>query len=87
MRLSLLIKCIKNPIRKNEIYKWFAAALITLLLVGGGAAFYQAKQVKKIAELTVDMKEHEKNGNLYFQDGNYGEAVMEYSEGRNVAKN
>ncbi|WP_342559075.1 serine/threonine protein phosphatase [Metasolibacillus sp. FSL K6-0083] len=72
--------------KKMKYIKWLAAALITLLLVGGGAAFYQAKQVKKIAELTVDMKEHEKNGNLYFQDGNYGEAVMEYSEGRNVAK-
>ncbi|WP_052344269.1 serine/threonine protein phosphatase [Bacillus ndiopicus] len=72
--------------KKMKYIKWLVASLITLLLVGGGAAFYQAKQVKKIAELTVDMKEYEKNGNLYFQDGNYSEAVMEYSQGRNVAK-
>ncbi|MEC1180046.1 serine/threonine protein phosphatase [Metasolibacillus meyeri] len=72
--------------KKMKYIKWLVASLVTLLLVGGGAAFYQAKQVKKMAELTVDMKEHEKSGNLYFEDGNYSEAVMEYSQGRNVAK-
>lgn len=39
-----------------------------------------------MAELTVEMKDHEKSGNLYFQDGNYEKALLEYSEGRNAAK-
>ncbi len=39
-----------------------------------------------MAELTIEMKDHEKSGNLYFQDGNYDKALLEYSEGRNAAK-
>lgn len=66
--------------------KMAAAALLAILIVGGGTLFYQAKQVKKMAELTTEMKDHEKTGNLYFEDANYDGALLEYSEGRNAAK-
>ncbi|MDM5249169.1 MULTISPECIES: serine/threonine protein phosphatase [unclassified Lysinibacillus] len=72
--------------KKMKYIKMIAAALIVTLIVGGGAIYYQAKQGKKMAELTVEMKDHEKSGNLYFQDGNYEKALLEYSEGRNAAK-
>lgn len=66
--------------------KMAAAALLAILIVGGGTLFYQAKQVKKMAELTTEMRDHEKTGNLYFEDANYDGALLEYSEGRNAAK-
>lgn len=72
--------------KKMKYIKMIAAALIVALVVGGSTLFYQAKQAKKMAELTVEMKDHEKSGNLYFQDGNYEKALLEYSEGRNAAK-
>ena len=72
--------------KKMKYIKMIAAALIVALVVGGSTIFYQAKQAKKMAELTVEMKDHEKSGNLYFQDGNYEKALLEYSEGRNAAK-
>ncbi|MGA3673969.1 serine/threonine protein phosphatase [Lysinibacillus agricola] len=72
--------------KKMKYIKMIAAALIVTLIVGGGAIYYQAKQGKKMAELTVEMKDHEKSGNLYFQDGNYEKALLEYSQGRNAAK-
>ncbi|MGA3601315.1 serine/threonine protein phosphatase [Lysinibacillus agricola] len=72
--------------KKMKYIKMIAAALILVLVVGGGTIFYQAKQAKKMAELTVEMKDHEKSGNLYFQDGTYDKALLEYSEGRNAAK-
>jgi len=72
--------------KKIKYIKMIAAALIVALVVGGSTIFYQAKQAKKMAELTVEMKDHEKSGNLYFQDGNYEKALLEYSEGRNAAK-
>lgn len=71
---------------KMKYIKMIAAALIVALIVGGSTIFYQAKQAKKLAELSIEMRDHEKNGNLYFQDGNYAEALLEYSEGRNAAK-
>ncbi|OEC03223.1 serine/threonine protein phosphatase [Lysinibacillus sphaericus] len=72
--------------KKMKYIKMIAAALIVTLIVGGSTIYYQAKQAKKLAELTVEMKEHEKTGNLNFQDGNYADALLEYSEGRNAAK-
>lgn len=66
--------------------KMAAAALLAILIIGGGTLFYQAKQVKKMAELTTEMRDHEKTGNLYFEDANYDGALLEYSEGRNAAK-
>ena len=72
--------------KKMKYIKMIAAALIVALVVGGSTIFYQTKQAKKMAELTVEMKDHEKSGNLYFQDGNYEKALLEYSEGRNAAK-
>lgn len=72
--------------KKMKYIKMIAAASILALVVGGSTLFYQAKQAKKMAELTVEMKDHEKSGNLYFQDGNYEKALLEYSEGRNAAK-
>lgn len=66
--------------------KIIAAALIATLIVGGSTLFYQAKQAKKLAELAVEMKDHEETGNLYFEDASYEEALMEYSKGRNIAK-
>ena len=66
--------------------KMIAAALIAILIVGGGTLFYQAKQAKKMSELVTEMKDHEKTGNLYFEDANYDGALLEYSEGRNAAK-
>ncbi|MED4552280.1 serine/threonine protein phosphatase [Lysinibacillus capsici] len=72
--------------KKMKYIKMIATALIVALVVGGSTLFYQAKQAKKMAELTVEMKDHEKSGNLYFQDGNYEKALLEYSEGRNAAK-
>ncbi|QPQ33320.1 serine/threonine protein phosphatase [Lysinibacillus sp. JNUCC 51] len=72
--------------KKMKYIKMIAAALVLALVVGGGTIFYQAKQAKKMAELTVEMKDHEKSGNLYFQDGTYDKALLEYSEGRNAAK-
>ena len=72
--------------KKMKYIKMIAAALIVALIVGGSTIFYQAKQAKKLAELSIEMRDHEKNGNLYFQDGNYAEALLEYSEGRNAAK-
>lgn len=32
------------------------------------------------------MKDHEETGNLYFEDASYEEALLEYSKGRNIAK-
>ncbi|MGE7090739.1 PP2C family protein-serine/threonine phosphatase [Lysinibacillus sp. NPDC048646] len=72
--------------KKMKYIKMIVAALIVTLVVGGSTIFYQAKQAKKLAELTVEMKEHEKTGNVNFQDGNYADALLEYSEGRNAAK-
>ncbi|MGN4124570.1 PP2C family protein-serine/threonine phosphatase [Lysinibacillus sphaericus] len=72
--------------KKMKYIKMIVAALIVALIVGGSTIFYQAKQAKKLAELTVEMKEHEKTGNVNFQDGNYADALLEYSEGRNAAK-
>jgi len=72
--------------KKMKYIKMIAAALVVTLVVGGSTIFYQAKQAKKMAELTIEMKDHEKSGNLYFQDGNYDKALLEYSEGRNAAK-
>ncbi|GAB0170594.1 serine/threonine protein phosphatase [Lysinibacillus sp. CTST325] len=72
--------------KKMKYIKMIVAALILALVVGGGTIFYQAKQAKKMAELTVEMKDHEKSGNEYFQDGTYDKALLEYSEGRNAAK-
>ncbi|MEQ6355755.1 serine/threonine protein phosphatase [Lysinibacillus sp. M3] len=72
--------------KKMKYIKMIVAALILVLVVGGGTIFYQAKQAKKMAELTVEMKDHEKSGNLYFKDGTYDKALLEYSEGRNAAK-
>lgn len=66
--------------------KMAAAALLAILIIGGGTLFYQAKQVKKMTELTTEMRDHEKTGNLYFEDANYDGALLEYSEGRNAAK-
>ncbi|MFB7158893.1 serine/threonine protein phosphatase [Lysinibacillus sp. NPDC056232] len=72
--------------KKMKYIKMIAAALMLALVVGGGTIFYQAKQAKKMAELTIEMKDHEKSGNQYFQDGTYDKALLEYSEGRNAAK-
>jgi len=72
--------------KKKKYIKMIAAALIATLLVGGSAMFFQAKQAKKLAELAVEMKDHEETGNLYFEDASYEEALLEYSKGRNIAK-
>lgn len=72
--------------KKMKYIKIIAAALIATLIVGGSTLFYQAKQAKKLAELAVEMKDHEETGNLYFEDASYEEALMEYSKGRNIAK-
>ncbi|MEG0449771.1 MAG: serine/threonine protein phosphatase, partial [Lysinibacillus sp.] len=76
----------ENNKKKMKYVKMIAAALILTLVVGGGAFYFKAKQVKKFSEITAEMIEHEKTGNLNFQDGNYDGALLEYSEGRNAAK-
>lgn len=85
---AIFVNKVYQETNKNKMkyIKMIAVALVLALIVGGGTIFYQVKQAKKLAELSVEMKEHEKNGNLYFQDGNYDEALLEYSEGRNAAK-
>ncbi|WP_235616992.1 PP2C family protein-serine/threonine phosphatase [Lysinibacillus mangiferihumi] len=85
---AIFVNKVYQETNKNKMkyIKMIAVALVLALIVSGGTIFYQVKQAKKIAELTVEMKDHEKSGNLYFQDGNYDEALLEYSEGRNAAK-
>ncbi|GAA3346558.1 hypothetical protein GCM10017717_16380 [Deinococcus persicinus] len=85
---AIFVNKVYQETNKNKMkyIKMIAAALVLALVVGGGTIFYQVKQAKKLAELTVEMKDHEKSGNVYFQDGNYDEALLEYSEGRNAAK-
>ncbi|MBD8032007.1 PP2C family protein-serine/threonine phosphatase [Solibacillus merdavium] len=72
--------------KKSKYIKIIAAALIATLIVGGSTLFYQAKQAKKLAELAVDMRDHDETGNIYFGDASFDEALMEYSKGRNIAK-
>jgi serine/threonine protein phosphatase PrpC/FlaG/FlaF family flagellin (archaellin) len=72
--------------KKMKYIKIIAAALIATLIVGGSTMFYQAKQAKKLAELAVDMKDHDETGTIYFEDASFDEALMEYSKGRNIAK-
>ncbi len=76
----------ENNKKKMKYLKLIVATMLLALVVGGGTIFYQAKQAKAMAELSAEMIEHEKTGNLHFQDGNYEDALMEYSEGRNAAK-
>lgn len=76
----------ENNKKKMKYVKMIAVALVLTLIVGGSAFYYKAKQIKKMTEITAEMFEHEKTGNLYFQDGNFEDAVMEYSKGRNAAK-
>ncbi|WP_253896209.1 PP2C family serine/threonine-protein phosphatase [Solibacillus sp. R5-41] len=76
----------ENNKKNMKYFKMIMIALILILIIGGSAFFYKAKQVKKMTEITAEMFEHEKTGNLYFQDGNYEGALLEYSEGRNAAK-
>ncbi|KUF34102.1 serine/threonine protein phosphatase [Lysinibacillus sp. F5] len=85
---AIFVNKVYQETNKNKMkyIKMIAAALVLALVVGGGTIFYQVKQAKKLAELTVEMKDHEKSGNVYFQDGNYDEALLAYSEGRNAAK-
>lgn len=85
---AIFVNKVYQETNKNKMkyIKMIAAALVLALVVGGGTIFYQVKQAKKLAELTVEMKDHEKSGNVYFQDGNYDKALLAYSEGRNAAK-
>lgn len=76
----------ENNKKKMKYLKLLVATMLLTMVVGGGAIFYQAKQAKAMAELSTEMLEHEKMGNLHFQDGNYEDALLEYSEGRNAAK-
>lgn len=77
---------LENKKKKMKTIKIIITLLFFLLLVGGATIFYKVKEVKKAAEITAEMFEHDKTGNLYFDDGNYEGALKEYSEGRNAAK-
>ncbi|MBE1555949.1 PP2C family protein-serine/threonine phosphatase [Sporosarcina limicola] len=76
----------ENKKKKLKYIKIIAVSLFLVLLIGGSTIYYKVKEAKKIAEVTAEMFDHEKTGNLYFQDGNYEGALKEYSEGRNAAK-
>ncbi|MEK5039337.1 PP2C family protein-serine/threonine phosphatase [Sporosarcina sp. FSL K6-3457] len=77
---------LENKKKTMKTIKLIIISLFLLLLVGGGTIFYKVKEAKKAAEITAEMLEHEKTGNLYFDDGNYDGALKEFSEGRNAAK-
>lgn len=77
---------LENKKKKMKYIKIIVASLLVLLLAGGGTIFYKVKAAQKVTEITTEMLDHDKTGDVYFQDGNYAAALKEYSEGRNAAK-
>ncbi|OXM85385.1 PP2C family protein-serine/threonine phosphatase [Paenibacillus rigui] len=74
------------PKNRWKLIKTIALVLIPLLIVGGIAFYYKARAAAAKAEAVEALIEHEKNGDTAVQDGNYPNAVKEYSEARNAAK-
>lgn len=77
---------VEDKKKKMKYVKIFVAAFLALLLAGGGTVFYKVKAAQKVAEITAEMFDHQETGDVYFGDGNYPNALKEYSEGRNAAK-
>jgi serine/threonine protein phosphatase PrpC len=75
----------EDPKKKIRLIKRIALALLLLALAGGGAIVYKIQDTKKKAEAIANMFEHEKNGDIFVQDGDYAKALKEYSEARNAA--
>ncbi|MEC0245981.1 serine/threonine protein phosphatase [Paenibacillus chitinolyticus] len=68
--------------KKRKWAKRIALILIPLLLVGGGAYVYMAKEAARKAEAAQGMLEHGKSGDDYAAEGDYAKALKEYSEAR-----
>ncbi|OPH46689.1 serine/threonine protein phosphatase [Paenibacillus ferrarius] len=73
------------PKNRWKLVKTIAMVLIPLILLGGGALYYKARAVKAKAEAVAAIFEHEKDGDVAVQDGNYPNAIKEYSEARNAS--
>ncbi|WP_068777104.1 PP2C family serine/threonine-protein phosphatase [Paenibacillus sp. FJAT-26967] len=68
--------------KKRKWAKRIALILIPLLLVGGGAYVYMAKEAARKAEAAAGMLDHGKSGDDYAAEGDYAKALKEYSEAR-----
>lgn len=75
----------EDPTKKIRLIKRIALILFILLLTGGGVLVYQMKAAERKAEAVAGMLEHNKNGDVFIQDGEYAKALKEYSEARNAA--
>jgi serine/threonine protein phosphatase PrpC len=73
------------PKNRWKLIKTIALVLIPLLLLGGGALYYKARAVSAKAEAVAAIFEHEQNGDTFVQDGDYPNALKEYSEARNAS--
>ncbi|NEW09801.1 serine/threonine protein phosphatase [Paenibacillus sp. SYP-B3998] len=73
------------PKNRWKLVKTIAMVLIPVILLGGVALYYKARTVKAKAEAVAAIFDHEKNGDTAVQDGNYPNALKEYSEARNAS--
>ncbi|CAM3808961.1 PP2C family protein-serine/threonine phosphatase [Marinicrinis lubricantis] len=75
------------PKKRNytKIVRRVAMILIPALLFGGGAYYYKARSVKVKAETITTMTEHERNGDKEAAEGDFDEALNEYSLARNAS--
>lgn len=76
----------EDPKKRAKLVKRLLLILIPLLLVGSGATYMTYRSIVKKAESIESMFEHARNAEVFVEDGDYPNAVKEFSEARNAAK-
>ncbi len=73
---------------KKRSWKWVktvAMLLIPMILFGSGAIVYKVRSAQIKAETVALMVEHENNGDKEAGEGDFADALIEYSEARNAS--